>query len=84
MPFLRDTVSFTEARALLWLTVLWSGSCGVWSELIALWSGAPRPVSGRWEFGLYPDQGAGGSLSSPAVALLISATDEKAQEKDLL
>lgn len=56
----------------------------MWNEPIALWSGAPRPVSGRWEFGLYPDQGAGGSLSSPAVTLLISATDEKAQEKDLL
>lgn len=39
MPFHKDPVSFTEARALLWLTILWGGSREVWSEPIALWSG---------------------------------------------
>lgn len=68
MPSHKDTVSFTEAHALLWLTVLWGGSRDVWSEPTALWSGAP----------------ADGGLSLPAPTLLISATDEKAQEKDLL
>lgn len=50
MPFHKDTVSFTEAHALLWLTALWGGSRDVWSEPTALWSGALRAVSCGWGF----------------------------------